>query len=83
MKRFLLLIVFALTFSVATYAQCPMCRATTQGSNYANKINTGILYLLAFPFVIVGGVGLYWYRNRDKFMNTEEDNALLKDIHPN
>ena len=85
MKKWLLILVFSL-FGSAIFAQCPMCKASTEGSNYAKKINTGILYLLAFPFVMAGGFGTYWYLNRNKFHDedqTPEDNDLLSNINLN
>lgn len=52
-------------------AQCPMCKTSLEANRkdnanaVGNGINNGILYLLAMPFVMVGGVaGLYIYRNR-------------------
>jgi len=74
MKRFLLLLVafFALNLpSPQVTAQCPMCKTSLEANRKDNKnavgngINNGILYLLAMPFIMVGGVaGLYIYRNR-------------------
>jgi len=85
MKKWLLVIVFSLVgFSV--FAQCPMCRKGAEGSNYAKKLNTGILYLLSFPIVMAAGFGTFWYLNRKKFHSGEEnqdENDLLSNIHPN
>jgi hypothetical protein len=84
MKKVLLVWLFAMGFSAVVSAQCPMCKTSTQNSVYAKNINAGILYLLAFPFVIAGGVGIYWYKNREKFHVSDSDNnPLLTDIHPN
>lgn len=72
MKAFKVLVLssFLLISSVETYAQCAMCRRVTESSTEAkdNKVgrglNTGILYLLAIPYVL-GGVGVYmWYKNK-------------------
>lgn len=83
MKRVLLSLVLCIGFALSVSAQCPMCKTSTQNSVYAKKINTGILYLLAFPFALAGGLGIYWYKNREKFSGTEEDNPLFRDINPN
>ncbi len=48
-------------------AQCPMCRLTAEGSDYAKSLNSGILYLLLFPVTVFLGGGLLWYFNRKKF----------------
>jgi len=46
-------------------AQCAMCRAvleTQEGGTAAKAINNGILYLMIFPYLLVGGVGYVIYR---------------------
>jgi hypothetical protein len=52
-------------------AQCPMCKSNVSAARSANQpvgngLNTGILYLLAAPYVLVGGLGYYWYRTMRK-----------------
>ncbi len=42
-----------------------MCKAvveTGEGNNMAEGINGGILYLMAFPYVLVGIALLVWYK---------------------
>lgn len=74
MKR-LLVVLSLLVLVVGTHleaeAQCPMCKTSLEANRkdhknaVGNGINNGILYLLAMPFIMVGGVaGLYIYRNR-------------------
>lgn len=48
-------------------AQCAMCKVSAQESSFASKLNTGILYLLFAPVVILGSVLLLWIKNKDKF----------------
>lgn len=55
-------------------AQCAMCRASAEGTSIAKGLNTGILYLLAFPFLVIFGGGLYWYLNRKKFQAGDWNN---------
>ena len=61
-------------------AQCAMCRASA-GSNLANGgtegqgLNTGILYLLAMPYLLVGTIGFLWWRN-NKRNNTNDISAV-------
>lgn len=66
---FLSLIFIFLAFS--SQAQCPMCRATAEKSEYAKSLNTGILYLLFAPVIILGTVLIIWIRNKDSFSAKE------------
>lgn len=50
-------------------AQCAMCRAvleSEEGGQTAKGINNGILYLMIFPYLLIGGVGYAIYRSRKK-----------------
>lgn len=64
---------FALQFAAPTeaIAQCPMCRMSAEsnlrnGGSEGRGLNTGILYMFAAPYVLVGFLGYVWYRNRKK-----------------
>lgn len=68
------LFVAAFTFSSEVKAQgCVMCRAQV-GENkdqdeaklVGSSLNTGILYLMAAPYLLVGTLGFIWYRNKKK-----------------
>jgi len=68
MKKLVLCLVFAFT-SIASFAQCAMCRATLE-NNFSNGkpgiaagINTGILYLLSMPYLAAMILGYFWYRS--------------------
>ncbi len=64
-------VVLMLLLSPELMAQCPMCKMSAE-SNLANGgtagkgLNAGILYMLATPYLIVGAIGYYWWRNRKK-----------------
>lgn len=68
-----------LTLFIATSlnAQCPMCRMSAE-SNLANGgtdglgLNAGILYMLAMPYLLVGAIGFWWWRNRKHQRATTE-----------
>lgn len=52
-------------FSIASNAQCAMCRAAIESEGNGQKaeaINDGIVYLMAIPYVLVGAIGYYVYR---------------------
>jgi uncharacterized membrane protein len=67
-------IVLAFLLPSLAQAQCAMCRATAENSEYSAGINTGVLYLLAFPVIVIVGGGLFWYFNREKFQANTWDN---------
>lgn len=54
---------------ITAAAQCPMCKLSAENSDIRAGLNTGILYLLAAPFLLMGGAFAYWYFNRKKFEN--------------
>lgn len=65
---FTLLLVLA---SFAADAQCAMCRAALESSDGGIKpeaVNDGIVYLMIFPYLLVGLVGYAVYRLRKKSM---------------
>jgi hypothetical protein len=70
LKKIFLFSVFLSLASIDSNAQCAMCRRVAESSTEAqdNKVgrglNTGILYLLAIPYVL-GGIGFYmWNKNK-------------------
>lgn len=70
-NRFLLLIVFLLILHVDVQAQCAMCKAAVEanleaGDNIGAGLNTGILYLMAMPYISVILFGFFWYRQHKK-----------------
>ena len=68
--KYITLIVAVVFFSTSELiAQCAMCRATLENNvsngeiGIAEKINIGILYLFAMPYLAVIFVGYLWYKN--------------------
>lgn len=64
-----LIFVFLLTifYSINSSAQCAMCRAvleTEEGGVKAEAVNDGIVYLMAFPYILVGIIGYIVYKSR-------------------
>ena len=68
MKKSILLLV--LFFTIDTKAQCAMCKAVVEngGQEMAEGINSGITYLMAFPYILVALLGyvLFRYKKRIK-----------------
>jgi hypothetical protein len=63
MKK-LILFLFTIITSFATKAQCSMCTKTASqlGELPAQGLNSGILYLMLLPFVIVGFIAWRWWK---------------------
>ncbi len=73
MKKLSVLILFLLiAFTPDLFAQCPMCKTAVTSGLESGKtsvglgLNDGILYLLAAPYLLVGTVGFFWWKNRKK-----------------
>jgi hypothetical protein len=49
-------------------AQCAMCKAVVEGGNetMAEGVNNGITYLMVFPYILVGALFYFLYKNRQK-----------------
>ena len=87
MKKYIVRIItifslfFMLGMPVESPAQCPMCRMAADsnlenGGTAGKGLNAGILYMLSLPYVMVAGLGFWWYRNRKK----EEDVDLQAEL---
>lgn len=65
-KRFLLVIIPL--FSSTASAQCAMCKAVveTGDNSMAEGLNGGIMYLMAFPYILVGVLVYFLIRQRKK-----------------
>ncbi len=67
-KTILLLTILILA-SLPAESQCAMCRAvleSDESGQAAKGINNGIMYLMIFPYLLIGGVGYAIYRSRMK-----------------
>lgn len=58
-------------------AQCPMCRMTGEsnlrdGGTQAKGLNKGIIYMLTMPYLLVGTIGYFWWRNNRKKDENED-----------
>lgn len=56
---------FFLLAGFSSYGQCAMCRAaleTEDGGNKAEGINNGIVYLMAFPYILLVVIGWMVYK---------------------
>lgn len=70
-KAILFVIILLLAFSFDGAAQCSMCKAVAEtsngaGSSVATGLNGGIVYLMAFPYLLLGAIGYAIYRHKKK-----------------
>lgn len=75
LNLFFFLILFAVVQS-GSYAQCAMCKTTVEsdlntGGSIGTSLNTGILYLMALPYVVIISGGYFFFR--------KQINAKVKD----
>ena len=63
-------ILIIMLFSKVANSQCAMCKAVVESGDaeMAEGLNTGIIYLMAFPYILVGVGGYllyrYWKKNK-------------------
>ena len=73
---FLFIIVLSVSFSPKVKAQCSMCtinaeQGTKNGNTQGKGLNSGIIYLLAIPYLLITGMGIIWYKTyRKKIAST-------------
>lgn len=65
------LILVVVLMPVDVMAQCPMCRIAAEsnlkaGGTSGAGLNAGILYMLAAPYLLVGTIGYFWWKNNRK-----------------
>ncbi len=70
MRKIVLLIILSIIITPYDVdAQCAMCRAALESNadnGAAEAINDGIVYLMAFPYLLMGGLGYIIYRKFKK-----------------
>jgi amino acid transporter len=66
----LILSAFFVIVSLTASAQCAMCRATAEsasqnsGGNIAEGLNSGIVYLMLIPYILLTVVVLVFFRKK-------------------
>ena len=69
MNRILIICIVLVLVSLPVEAQCAMCRAVLESegdTSMAQGVNNGIVYLMIFPYLLVGGVVFAVYRTIKK-----------------
>ena len=67
-------ILFSLLFILASFeisAQCAMCKAVVESGDaeVAQGLNDGIMYLMLFPYLLIGALLYFIYRHKVKNKN--------------
>lgn len=65
MKNKLFIFIILVLLPIFTQAQCAMCRAVLESEDQqatAQGINDGIVYLMVFPYLLMGGIAYFIYR---------------------
>lgn len=72
-RVYIIPLLFALMFlSIDADAQCAMCKAVAEsatdehGNHTAGGINTGIIYMMGIPYLLLGFLALVFFRDRIK-----------------
>jgi len=63
-KTIILSLLATILVHLNSIAQCAMCRAvleSEEGQSAAKGINDGIVYLMAIPYILLGGLGIIIY----------------------
>lgn len=74
LQKIVLALSLVLTFSLSSVevpAQCPMCKMSAEknlqdGGTAGKGLNKGIFMMLAMPYLLIGTIGVLWYKNRNK-----------------
>lgn len=78
MKKIGLTLILILAAVWDSASQCSMCRAVLESeadAGQAEAINDGIVYLMAFPYILVFGVLYFVYRSFQKKKKEEKKSA--------
>lgn len=75
MKKFIALL-FSLTIYAAAQGQCAMCKAAVEsnsngGDSMAAGLNSGILYLMFIPYVLIIVIAVLIYRHKKRLKQTK------------
>jgi len=74
MKKYIILLILAVLVTIPAEAQCAMCRAVLESetdNSIAKGVNNGIIYLMAVPYILMGGLIWYIYKSRKKADKTD------------
>ncbi|MEZ7855944.1 MAG: hypothetical protein QMB31_01345 [Polaribacter sp.] len=70
-NKTLLILAFIFFTSKTTFSQCAMCKAVVENGDIsmAEGVNSGITYLMVFPYLLIGLLFFTIYRYNKKVNN--------------
>ena len=77
MKKLILFLLFLFQYGLLSvqysFAQCSICTKTAEqlGEGPAQGLNSGILYLMFMPLVIMSYIGFRWWKREKEVMKDE------------
>ena len=77
-KKATILFVTFILFASNLFAQgCSMCKAVAEtsvagGNSQGSGLNAGILYIMVFPYILIG-VGFYFWHRHKKALEKEQE----------
>ena len=71
MKKKIIFFLLSFICCFSSYAQCAMCKAVVESGDaeLAQGLNNGIVYLMAFPYLLIGALFYFLYRYKTKNKN--------------
>jgi len=71
MKKTILFSLLSILFTLNTFAQCAMCKAVVESGDaeVAQGLNHGIMYLMVFPYLLIGALLYFIYKHKTKNKN--------------
>ena len=75
LKKGIGVLIILILFWEKTSAQCAMCKAIVEsgleaGGGIGSGLNSGILYLMAFPYILLLLFSIVWVLNRKESQKT-------------
>ena len=67
--KLIVTVLLLMIVSTDTFAQCVMCKAVAETgveNGIGKGLNDGILYLMAFPYLLLGTIGYFLYKHKKK-----------------
>jgi len=70
-KKQLSILFFFLLMTGKSFSQCAMCKAVIENGDQsmAKGVNNGITYLMAFPYLLIGGLVYVLYKYKKNLKN--------------